>query len=316
MSGRPELSIVTTLYRSEATISEFVHRSIAAAEKITRSFEIVIVDDGSPDNSLSLAVGMAEKDPRIKVVELSRNFGHHKALMTGLMYAEGEHCFLIDSDLEEAPELLIEFWHKRLESGSDVIYGYQVARVGSVQRRLLNSLAYWLFKTLNTHQIPRNHITVRLMNRRYVDALVMHKEQMTAIGGLWVITGFKQVGTPVHKGMRDTTTYNFVRRWRMLVDSITSFSEAPLIFIFYLGMLVSAVAGLTAIYLFGMHIFGVRRLEGWVSVMLSIWLIGGILIFCVGIIGIYVSRIFIETKNRPYTIVRAIHSLPRHKDSV
>lgn len=313
MSDRPELSIVTTLYRSEATIAEFVRRSIAAAEKITRSFEIVIVDDGSPDNSLSLAVGMAEKDPRIKVVELSRNFGHHKALMTGLMHAEGEYCFLIDSDLEESPELLIEFWNKRIESGSDVVYGYQVARVGSFLRRSLNSIAYWLFKTLNTHQIPKNHITVRLMNRKYVDALVMHREHMTAIGGLWVITGFRQEAIPVHKGMRDATTYSFVRRWRMLVDSITSFSEAPLIFIFYLGMIVSAVAGVTAVYLLGMHIFGVRRLEGWVSVMISIWLIGGILIFCVGIIGIYVSRIFIETKNRPYTIVRAVHSLPRRK---
>ena len=119
------LSIVTTLYKSSATVEEFYRRAVAAAETLTRDFEIVMVDDGSPDNSLAIACEIAQRDERVRVVELSRNFGHHKALMTGLEHAEGELCFLLDSDLEEDPALLRDF-HQRLEAAdADVIYGYQ-----------------------------------------------------------------------------------------------------------------------------------------------------------------------------------------------
>jgi putative glycosyltransferase len=154
---------------------------------------------------------------------------------------------------------------------------------------------------------------VRLMTRPYVDALLMHKEQMTAIGGLWVITGFHQKGVAVAKGSRKDTTYSFGKRWYNLIDSITSFSELPLIAIFYLGMLVSLLACVATISLLLMHFLGISKLAGWVSVMLSIWLIGGVLIFCVGIIGIYISKIFIETKRRPYTIVRMIHGVAKQR---
>ena len=307
MTTSVELSIVTSLYQSAATIEEFVRRSVVAAEAVTASFEIVIVDDGTPDDSLAMAIRLAEGDGRIKVVELSRNFGHHRALMTGLEHASGALCFLIDSDLEEPPELLGQFWCLRAEMGLDVVYGYQAKRGGKIGRRLMGEIAYWLFRLLIPYEIPRNHITVRLMTRPYVDALLMHKERMTAIGGLWVITGFRQHGVPVVKGTRDISSYSFSRRWHHLIDSITSFSEVPLIGIFYLGMLISFLAAIATISLLAMHILGISRLAGWVSVMLSIWLIGGLLIFCVGVIGIYISKIFIETKQRPYTIVRAIH---------
>ena len=133
---------------------------------------------------------------------------------------------------------------------------------------------------------------------------------MTAIGGLWVITGFRQQGIPVAKGSRAGSTYNFRRRWAMLIESITSFSETPLVAIFYLGMIVSFFSFAALVILLLMHFLGISRLAGWASVMVSLWLIGGLLIFCVGIIGIYVSKIFIETKNRPYTIIRLIHRLP------
>jgi putative glycosyltransferase len=301
---------VTTVYSSAETIEQFVRRSVAATEKITSSFEIVIVDDGSPDDSLAIAIRLAHSDPRIKVVELSRNFGHHRALMTGLAQASGQYCFLIDSDLEEPPELIREFWQRRADTGMDVIYGYQAEREGDLKRRVSGEIAYWLFRMLTACDIPRNHITVRLMVRPYVDALLMHKEQMTAIGGLWVITGFRQEGIPVAKGVRGRSTYNFRKRWMLLIESITSFSETPLIGIFYLGMLVSFLSLTALIALLLMHFLGISRLAGWASVMVSIWLIGGVLIFCVGIIGIYVSKIFIETKNRPYTIIRLIHGIP------
>jgi putative glycosyltransferase len=303
-----EISIVSTLYNSAGTVREFVTRASGAARQISESFEIVLVDDGSPDNSLAMAKDLLAAHPQLKIVELSRNFGHHAALMTGLEHATGERCFLIDSDLEEAPELLVEFEARLNSSDADVVYGYQQERRGDLPRRLLGRLAYVVFQLLLPIRIPLNHITVRLMRRPYVQALLSHRERQTAIGGLWVITGFRQIGLLVDKGARPDASYRFIHRWHTLINSITSFSETPLIAIFYLGLAIAAAAGLAAAALIVRRLSGVVG-EGWTSLMVSVWLIGGLLMFCVGVVGLYVSKIFIETKQRPYTIVRAIHGV-------
>ena len=164
-----------------------------------------------------------------------------------------------------------------------------------------------MFNALIRQPIPRNHITVRLMRREYVDALLLHREQQTVIGGLWVTTGFKQFGVPVNKLSRKGTTYSYWRRWLVLIDSITSFSEVPLVAIFYLGIAISVMSALVGVTLLILKLIFGSAIQGWVSVMLSVWFLGGLLILCVGIIGIYISKIFVETKNRPYTIVRRIH---------
>lgn len=301
------LSIVTTLYKSAAYVDEFYRRASGAARRITDDYEIVMVDDGSPDESLALACALAQTDARVRVVELSRNFGHHKAMMTGLDHAQGELCFLIDSDLEEDPAILQEFFDKLQASGADVVYGYQERRKGSNRERLTGQIAFLLFNALLSYPIPQNHITARLMKQDYVKSLLMHREQETVIGGLWVITGFRQIGIAVDKKSRRETTYSYWHRWLMLIDSVTSFSETPLVAIFYLGFAISALSVLVAVGLLVHKLIFLGAVEGWVSVMLSVWFLGGLLIFCVGVIGIYISKIFIETKNRPYTIVRRIH---------
>ena len=188
-----------------------MRRTVAAAQ-ITDSFEIVIVDDGSPDNSLSIATELAASDPRLRIVELSRNFGHHKALMTGLRHASGDFCLLIDSDLEEPPETLGIFWDK-LGSDVDVVYGYQERRKGDLLHRLAGWAAYTAFNALIPEGIPTNHLTIRLMRRHYIDALLLHGESQVIIGGLWVITGFKQLGVRVDRIRKRATTYTFRRRW-------------------------------------------------------------------------------------------------------
>ena len=310
-----KLSIVTTLYKSAPFVEEFYRRASEAARHVTDDYEIIMVDDGSPDNSLELACALVRRDPTLRVVELSRNFGHHKALMTGLDHAGGEFCFLIDSDLEEDPALLSSFFEKMQAEDADVVYGYQDRRKGPWLEQVTGGLAYRLFDLLLSHSIPRNHATIRVMKRDYVEALLLHRERETVIGGLWVITGFKQVAMLIDKVSRHETTYNALHRWHMLIDSISSFSEAPLVFIFYLGVVISGLSALVGIGLL-MHKFVFRgAIEGWVSVMLSVWLLGGLLIFCVGIIGIYLSKIFLETKNRPYTIVRRVHGVEKKRQN-
>jgi putative glycosyltransferase len=310
------LSIVTTLYKSAPFVNEFYRRTSEAARRVTDDYEIIMVDDGSPDNSLEIACALVRSDPKLRVVELSRNFGHHKALMTGLDHAGGELCFLIDSDLEEDPAILDAFFEKMQAEDADVVFGYQTKRKGNIVERLTGDIAYRLFSLLLSHPLPRNAATVRLMKREYVDSLLLHRERQTVIGGLWVLAGYRQIGAPIKKVRNPNSSYGFWRRWRALVDSVTAFSETPLIGIFYLGLLISSLSGIVGIGLL-VHKFMYRGLiEGWVSVMISLWFLGGMLIFCVGIIGVYISKIFIETKNRPYTIVRRMHgNLRPHVDS-
>lgn len=188
-----KLSVVATLYRSASYIAEFHRRASAAARQLAGDdYEIVLVNDGSPDDSLDLAVRLAESDEHVLVVDLSRNFGHHKAMMTGLGYARGEQVFLIDSDLEEEPECLLSFAEEMRREPCDVVHGVQEQRKGGWLERWSGLWFYRLFKLLTGFSLPENLVTARLMSRRYVDALLRHKEREVFMAGLWYITGFVQ----------------------------------------------------------------------------------------------------------------------------
>lgn len=301
-----DLSIVTTLYCSEPHLEEFYSRMCAVAEKVTNSFEIILVNDGSPDNSLEIALSIYKKDPRVRVIDLSRNFGHHKAIMTGLAHVRGDLVFLIDCDLEERPELLDQFCLVFDNPGADVVYGVQQARKGGVFERITGRIFYALFNLLSSYPVPPNQMVARLMNRRYVTSLVEHKDREIFLAGLWAITGFKQVPVIVEKHSKGSSTYTLRRKLSLLINSITSFSNKPLLFIFYLGCCIVLLSGTAALYLIIERLFFGMLLTGWPSLIVSVWLLGGLTIFCVGVIGIYLSKVFTETKQRPYTVVRAV----------
>ncbi len=298
------LSIVTTLYNSAPYLEEFHSRVCATASRITPDFEIVFVNDGSPDNSLEVAVGLYRKDARVRIVDLSRNFGHHKAMMTGLVHAQGDLVFLIDSDLEEEPELLQKFYDELERSGADVVFGVQEQRKGKLFERVSGSLYFRVFNLFSTHPIPTNHITARLMTRAYVAALAGHQEREFVMSGLWALTGFQQVALKVRKHHKATSAYGLRRKISHLVNAITSFSNKPLVLIFYLGCFILLVSSIAAIDLILRKLLFGTLLEGWASLIVSIWLLGGLTIFCLGVIGIYLAKIFIEVKQRPYTIVK------------
>ena len=301
------LSIVTTMYMSEPYVHEFHRRARAAADKLTRDLEIIFVDDGSPDGSLDQAVSLLTDDPCVRVIQLSRNFGHHKAMMTGLAHATGDLVFLIDSDLEEDPALLEPFHEKLVTTGADVVFGRQARRSGGWWKNVGPKIHYRASALLSTPPMHENVLTVRLMKGDYVRALVKHQERELSIAGLWQITGFHQVPMFVNKASKGTSTYTFAHKVANLVDAVTSFSNKPLVFIFYLGAAILAASTLAAGYLIVKRVFFQDFLGGWPSVIVSIWLLGGLTIFCLGLIGIYISKIFVETKQRPYTIVQRIY---------
>jgi putative glycosyltransferase len=314
-----ELSIVTSMFRSAPFLEEFYRRSVDAAAAVTDRFEIVLVNDGSPDESLEVALRLHRRDPRVRVVDLSRNFGHHKALMTGLARARGELVFLIDCDLEEDPAWLIAFLGTLQRTGADVVYGVQRSRKGGAVERAAGHLFFRVVNPLLGNPMQPNVVTARLMSRRYVQALVAHRDREVCLSGLWVITGFDQQPMEIVKGKRPGSSYSFRRRVSVLVNAITSFSNRPLIAVFYIGagvMLLSVLAAALLIVLALTHGIGVA---GYASLMVSIWFLGGLTIFCVGIVGVYVAKIFTETKERPYTIVRAEYGGPEshgHADAV
>jgi putative glycosyltransferase len=305
------LSIVTTLYQSAASIEEFHRRATAAALALTADYEIIMVDDGSEDDSLTTACRLLEHDPRLRIIELSRNFGHHRAMMAGLEAATGEHIFLIDVDLEEDPAWLERFWRELHSRNADVVYGQQVRRKGRPLERIGGALHWWIIRMLSSYEIPENLVTARLMTRQYVQALLLHREQKTAIGGLWAITGFRQVGLTVAKGFRGRSSYTLGQRMARGFDGITSFSEKPLILVFVLGGVIMAVSFMGGAYLIVRRLTGTLPVAGYASLIVSIWMLGGLCIASIGLVGLYTSRIFVETKRRPYVIVRGIHERER-----
>lgn len=303
-----QLSVVTTMYQSAPYVGEFYRRTRTEAEKITQDFEMIFVNDGSADRSLDAALELQKEDARVRVIDLSRNFGHHKAMMTGLEHARGDLVLLIDVDLEEPPEILSAFFESLNREKVDAVYGVQSSRHGPWLTRALANWFYALLKLFSDYPIPPHSLTARLMTKRYVDQLVRHKEHLSNMIGLWELTGFRQLAVPVRKNpFKGTTTYTFRRRLAAAVYAITAFSSKPLRLIAYLGFTMTAISALYAGFMVIQYFaFGVAP-SGWTSLIVSIWLLGGVILFCLGIIATYLAVIFVETKNRPYTVIRKIY---------
>jgi putative glycosyltransferase len=227
--------------------------------------------------------------------------------MTGLSHARGELIFLIDSDLEEDPELLERFHEELKATGADAVFGVQARRKGRLFERVSGTIFFKLFNLLSAQPVPVNVVTARLMTRRFVSALIAHREREVVISGLWAMTGFKQIPVTIKKHHRSASTYNLRRRISHFVNAITSFSSKPLVFIFYLGCVIFGVSCVAAADLLVRKIFFGTLLAGWPSLIISIWLMGGLIIFCLGVVGIYLSKVFIEVKRRPYTVIRKIY---------
>jgi putative glycosyltransferase len=304
-----ELSVVTMLYRSEGYLREFHPRALAAATALTPQFELVYVDDGSPDASAATVRELAAGDPRVVLVELSRNFGHHRAAVAGLTHARGRRVFILDVDLEERPEWLAEFAAQMDGSGADVVFGVSVVRKGTFFRRVLGGVFWKLFNALSDVRIPENPCTVRLMSRRYVDALLTLPDRNLFLAGSYAWLGFRQDPRPVEKGLRRTaSTYTARRLIALFIDALTSFTSYPLRIIFTTGIAIATLALVSGSTLALYKLVHPELISlGWASIVVSIWFLGGLTISFLGVIGIYLAKVFNETKGRPLYVVKAVH---------
>lgn len=306
-----KISIVTTMYHSAPYLEEFFQRMKSSVEKITDNYEIIFVNDGSPDTSSEIIRTLMLNHSHITLIELSRNFSHHKAIMTGLQHTNGDYIFLIDCDLEEEPESLIQFWQIMQQvqnSGKqiDLIHGVQEKRKGSWFEQISGELFFKILNFFSDIPIAVNPLLARLMTRRFLNSLLQFKEQALNYACIDTMTGYERMVIPLKKGHKEQSSYTISKKIKLAIHFITAVSAKPLIYIFYLGILVTLFSIIIFFYLIIRKLLYGIPLAGWTSVIASVWFFGGLLIFCMGTVALYISVIFLETKNRPYSIIKNI----------
>lgn len=304
------LSVVSTVYKSEKYLPDFIDKVISTLEKIgEEKFEIIFVIDGITDNSIAYLLERKKSVPQIKIVELSRNFGHHYAITAGLNVSCGESVFITDCDMEVMPDILILF-KKEMDSDKnlDVVYGFQTNRKGNIIERKFGSIFWRLFNLLSDVDVPANVVTERLMKRKYLDALINMGDKNLFLGGMMYWVGFNQKGIEITKKQREgKSSYSFRKRINLLFEAITSFSEKPLKLIFYLGCIISAISFSIAIFLLVKKIiYPDLILMGYASTLVIITFLFGILTLSIGITGLYIARIFKQVQNRPLYVIKSI----------
>lgn len=303
-----KVSVVTTLYHSAPYVQEFYERCKKAVAPFATQTEFVFVDDGSPDDSATRAKALLNQKEEIKVVQLSRNYGQMRAIMVGLENATGDFVFLLDSDLEESPEAFSALYEAMKQQNVDVVYGVQKTRKGKIFEKISGDIFYRILNFLSPTKIPRNWMVCRVMSKRYVQAIVSFKERELFFGGISVIAGFKQAGVTMDKFDKGSSSYSLFRKISLSMSAITSFSNRPLMMIFTLGSTVSVVALIFILALFSRIVFfGYEYVAGWSSIVLAIALFGGLNLAAVGVIGLYLGRVFLEVKHRP-CIIQSIDS--------
>jgi glycosyltransferase involved in cell wall biosynthesis len=303
------LSVVAPVYNEEATIDEFYGRVCAALGDV--QFELVLVDDGSDDGSAAALARLAQNDPRVRLVFLSRNFGHQTALTAGLDHARGDAVVMLDADLQDPPEV-IPTMLDRWRTGCDVVYAVREQREGESRFKL--STAKWfykLFDALTQVQLQHNSGDFRLLDRRALDALLSMRERNRFLRGMTVWVGYTQAAVPYRRDPRyaGETKYTLTRMIRFSLDAISSFSHRPLQLATLLGFAISTLAFVAIPIVIALRIAG-SYLPGFSSVTIAVLLLGGIQLIALGIIGEYVGRIYDEVKGRPLYLVRARTNIP------
>jgi polyisoprenyl-phosphate glycosyltransferase len=303
------LSVVAPVYNEEQLIELFVQRACAALADYT--FELVLVDDGSTDATPQLLDRVADQDPRVRVVHLSRNFGHQAALTAGLEHAIGDVVAMIDADLQDPPELIptmIEQW----QQGSDVVYAVRQHRQGETAFKLATaSWFYKLFDKLAQVNLEPNSGDFRLLDRAALDALLAMTERSRFLRGMTVWVGFTQTAVPYERDARHAgeTKYTLRKMLRFSLDAIASFSHLPLQLATYVGIMSAGVAFIAIPVVIGLRLVD-SYLPGFGSLTIAILLLGGIQLIALGVIGEYVGRIYDEVKHRPLYIVREERNRP------
>lgn len=304
--NKPQISIIAPLYNESETFPHLIKRLNAVMDSSELKIEIVLIDDGSRDNTAQLMQAIALSDERYHCLFLARNHGHQLALTAGLAHARGtEGVMVIDGDLQDPPELLLEFY-SYLQQGNDVVYAVRKKRKEGFLKRTGYFLFYRILKSISYIDIPLDSGDFALMSRRVVNIMNKMPEESRYLRGMRTWVGFKQIGVEYERSERQAgeSKYSFSMLFKLAYNGIFNFSEFPIMFVSRLGLLAILVAFIYFIVVVIKKYFFQEVIEGFTSLLFIIILFSGVQLIALGVIGEYVLRVFFQSKNRPLFIVR------------
>ena len=299
------LSVVVPCANEQEVLRDTNQRLLAVLEQLPLDCEIIYVDDGSTDSTPELLRELHIHDGRVRVVSLSRNFGQQIAITAGLQHASGDAVVVIDADLQDPPEVIVEFVRKWLE-GYDVVYGVRTEREGEKAFKLWTAKAFYRFiNRLSETSIPLDAGDFRLMDRQVADALLAMPERDRFLRGMVSWLGFSQIAVPYRRAPRlaGVTKFPLFKMLGFAMDGIVSFSIVPLRLATWLGLASSGLAVLGILYALLARFFLKGWVKGWTSIEIAVLFIGGVQLVCLGIVGEYIGRIYNESKHRPLYVV-------------
>jgi len=298
------ISLVIPVYNEEVVVDALYQRVRAAMESTQDKFEVILVDDGSTDDTLQKLKACNEMDSRFKVLALSRNFGHQAAFTAGLNYAKGDYVGMMDGDLQDPPELILDMYRKIKEGEIDVVYGKRTERNEKGSKKLLIKIFHLVFRKMSNLENIKQVGNFSLMSRKALDAFLSLTEKNRYLPGLRAFIGFKQGSVEYSRPDRvqGEAKMGYWKLFSLAFDAIFSFSNLPVKICLYSGLIGVILIFMAVIYTIIGKITGIAPL-GWSSILLSIYFIGSVQLLSIGILGEYVYRIYKETQSRPIFVV-------------
>lgn len=300
-----ELSIIIPIYNEEGNIHLLYERISKVAKSITSNYELVFINDGSRDNSLSMIIEKSRLDDHVKYINFSRNFGHQIAVSAGIDFCSGEAVAIIDADLQDPPELIVDLYNK-MKEGYQVVYARRRSRSGeSFMKKFTAKLFYRILTKITSIKIPVDTGDFRIMHRKIIEVLKQMPEQQKYLRGQISWAGFNQTYVMYDREERfaGATGYTYKKMIRLALDGITGFSNLPLKFATVAGFIVSGVTFLVSLYALYSRFIAKDYVPGWTSLILAVLFIGGVQLISIGIIGEYMSRMSANVRNRPLYII-------------
>jgi len=299
------LSVVSPVYRAENIVTELVAQLCEQLETITENYEIILVNDCSPDNSWSEIVAECEKNKKVKGIDLSRNFGQHYAITAGLNYAQGEWIVVMDCDLQDRPDEIPNLYRKAQE-GYDSVFAQRIKRQDPFLKNFFSKIFYVLFSYLTDTKQDPTVANFGIYNRKVIDSILAMNDNIRFFPTMVQWVGFQKCYLPVqHAGrVEGKTSYSFKSLAKLAINNILAFSDKPLRLTVKLGFLISFLSFLLAIYNVVAHLSGIIQVAGFTTTVFSIWFVAGLILVVLGIVGLYVGKTFENVKNRPTFIVK------------
>jgi len=298
------ISVVSPVYGCCTSLIELYTRLVNSISEITTSFEIIFVNDASPDESWNTIIELSKKDTKVKGINLSRNFGQHYAITAGLDNANGEWIVVMDCDLQDRPEEIINLYNKALE-GYDSVFAQRLNRQDNPLKKINSKMFYSLFSYLTDTKQDASVANFGIYKRNVIDAVLDMKDHIRYFPTMVQWVGFRKYYLPVEHNARQDggSNYNFTSLFRLAINNIIAFSDKPLRLTAKAGFVLATLSFIVALFYFFLYFIGYIQVLGFTTLILSVWFIGGLIMMLLGVLGLYIGKIFDKVKNRPYYII-------------